>query len=182
MPIEIEKKFRLSKTQREHVRERIKEIGARHERDDTEENTLYTSDSLDLSRCVLRLRRVNRRAILTFKERLPSNSDIKHQLEDETEVKDAEAMDAILNALGFTPSIVYEKRREHWKLGNAHIVIDELPFGLYMEIEADESAVRAIEQRLAIKRLRVEEATYPQLSMKHGKRVGDVVESRFRRR
>ncbi|HLA10420.1 MAG TPA: class IV adenylate cyclase [Pyrinomonadaceae bacterium] len=180
MPIEIEKKFRLSAAQRKFVRQRLKHIGARHERDDVEENTLYTGNSLVLGRSILRLRRVNRTAILTFKERLPSDSDIKHQLEDETEVKDPEAMEAILGALGFTASLVYEKRREGWKLGKAKVVIDELPFGLFMEIEADEPKVREIERKLAVKGLRVEGKTYPQLTMKHGKRVGEVMEARFK--
>ena len=181
MPIEIEKKFRLTKAQRDQVRKRLTQIGARCERNDFEENTLYSGDSIDFARSVLRLRRVNRTAILTFKERLPSTSDIKRQLEDETEVRDADAMNAILNALGFTPSLVYEKRRERWRLGEAEVVIDELPFGVFMEIEADESDVREIERELAMKRLRVEQATYPQLTMKYGQLVGDVIESRFKR-
>ena len=180
MPIEIEKKFRLSKTQRGIVRQRLEQIGARHQRDDVEENTLYSGDQLDPGHAVLRLRRVNRKAILTFKERLPSNSDIKHQLEDETEVKDADAMNAILNSLGFSPSVVYEKRREQWRIGKANVVIDELPFGVFMEIEADETEVLQVEELLGIKRLKVEPATYPQLAVKHGKPVNDIIECRFK--
>ncbi|HKZ80837.1 MAG TPA: class IV adenylate cyclase [Pyrinomonadaceae bacterium] len=179
MSIEIEKKYRLTKTQRERVVERLPEIGARLRGEEFEENTLYSGDNLELSRSVLRLRRVGKGAILTYKERLPKASSIKHQREDETRVDDPEAMDAILDALGFTPALVYEKRRQRWRLAKAEIVIDELPFGLYMEIEASESDIKMIERKLGIKGLKAEPATYPQLTLKHGKRYASVIEARF---
>ena len=49
-----------------------------------------------------------------------------------------EAMESILDALGFMPAMIYEKRRETWRLGATEVVIDELPFGLFMEIEGTE--------------------------------------------
>jgi adenylate cyclase class 2 len=179
MPIEIEKKYRVSKRQRDLLEQRLPQIGARHLRDDFEENTLYRGDALDTARSVLRLRRANKRAILTYKERFPTTSSIKRQREDETEVKNPEALDAILDALGFTPALVYEKRRQRWKLNKAEIVLDELPFGLFMEIEADEDEIRRIERALAIKGLRGETATYPQLAQRYGKRNGKMIEARF---
>jgi hypothetical protein len=48
-----------------------------------------------------------------------------------------------------------------------------------MEIEGTEREIRDVESKLAIKRLRSETATYPQLSLKHGKDSGGVIESRF---
>lgn len=179
MPIEIEKKYRLSKKQREELSQRLPQIGAKRSGEEFEENTLFAGEALELGRSVLRLRRVGKRAILTYKERFPTRSDIKHQREDETSVADAEAMEVILEALGFTAALIYEKRRETWTLGKTEIVIDELPFGLFMEIEGDEQSIRDIENKLAIKRLRVEVATYPQLTLKHGKDYGGIIESRF---
>ena len=49
------------------------------------------------------------------------------------------------------------------------------------EIEGAEDDIREIESRLAIKGLRTEMATYPQLALKKGTDVGGVVESRFRK-
>src|SRR6185503_14420804 len=155
------------------------EIGAKRSGEEFEENTLFSGDGLDPQHSVLRLRRVGKRAILTYKERFPTRSDIKQQREDETAVADAEAMELILDALGFTAALVYEKRRETWTLGKTEIVIDELPFGLFMEIEGDEQSIREIESKLAIKRLRAESATYPQLTMQHGKNQDGVIEARF---
>jgi len=179
MPIEIEKKYRLTAKQRDEVRKRLPTIGAKRAGEEFEENTLFAGDSIDLSRSVLRLRRVGKRAILTYKERFPTRSDIKHQREDETRVEDAEAMELILEGLGFTAALVYEKRRETWKLGKTEIVIDELPFGLFMEIEGTEQAIREIESKLAIKGLKAELETYPKLTEKHGTDCGGVIEARF---
>jgi adenylate cyclase class 2 len=179
MPIEIEKKYRLTKKQRDELLRRLPAIGATSHGEEFEENTLYSGEALESGRCVLRLRRVGDRAVLTYKERFPSTESIKRQREDETRVEDADAMDAILEALGFAPALVYEKRRATWRLGEAEIVIDELPFGLFMEIEASEPEIRKIERTLAVKGLRAEHATYPQLTQRHGKPYGSVIEARF---
>ncbi len=179
MGLEIEKKYRLSKKQREEVLLRLPDIGAKRKGEEFEVNTLYTGETLDVGHSVLRLRRIGDRGILTYKERFPSRSDIKHQREDETSVDDPDAMEAILDALGFRRALVYEKRRETWALGKTEIVIDELPFGLFMEIEGTEQNIRDVESKLAIKRLRSESSTYPQLSLKHGVDYDGIIESRF---
>ena len=88
-------------------------------------------------------------------------------------------MEAILVALGFAPALVYEKRRQTWKLGNTEVVIDVLPFGLFMEIEGRVSDIKAVERKLGLKGLRAENATYPQLTQKHGKVYDGLIEARF---
>ncbi len=181
MSIEIEKKYRLTNEQRESVRRRLPEIGAKLLGEEFEENTLYGGQGLTVGRTVLRLRRAGERAILTYKKRFPSSSSIKRQREDETRVEDPAALNAILEALGFTPALVYEKRRETWVLGKAEIVIDELPFGLFMEIEGKERDIRAVETKLAVKNLKTEKLTYPQLTLENGKRARGVIEARFKR-
>lgn len=179
MSIEIEKKYRLTEKQRDEVSLRLPKMGAKLRGEEFEINTLYAGEVFDLGQAVLRLRRIGKRGILTYKERFPSRDGIKHQREDETRVHDPEAMALILEALGFNPTLVYEKRRETWVLGKTEIVIDELPFGLFMEIEGDEQGIRDVESKLAIKRLRPEMATYPQLARKHGRDCDGVVEARF---
>lgn len=180
MPIEIEKKYRLTKNQRDEVTKRLGEIGVNSRPEEFEENTLYRGGVLDTRQCVLRVRRVGARTFLTYKERFPTSSSIKHQREDETEVADAQALAAILEALDYKPRLIYEKRRTTWDVGEAEVVVDELPFGLFMEIEASELEILRVEKLLAIKNLRAEAETYPRLSVKHGKLIGDVVEARFK--
>src|SRR5882672_1283657 len=110
MSIEIEKKYRLTNEQRQELQRRLPEIGSVFEGEEFEENTLYSGGKLDQGACALRLRRFGepaddrgapdrggRRAVLTFKQRFPGAAAIKQQREEETEVADAAAMEAILN-------------------------------------------------------------------------------------
>lgn len=177
--IEVEKKFRLTKRQRDMVLKRLHTVGAELEGDDFEENTLFNGEALAVGTCVLRLRRVGNKATLTYKKALPNKSSFKQRREEETAVADPDAMEAILVALGFTPALVYEKRRQTWRLGNTEIVIDVLPFGLFMEIEGRVSDIKTVERKLGLKGLRAEPATYPQLTAKHGKLYDGLVEARF---
>jgi adenylate cyclase class 2 len=117
--------------------------------------------------------------VLTFKERPPTTAAIKQQREDETEVADADALAAILEALGYTPALVYEKRRETWQLNDAEVVLDELPFGWFIEIEGPEIAINDAEQLLELGAATAEHATYPELTRRHGTQRGSLVEARF---
>lgn len=177
--IEIEKKYRLTAEQRDAVLRRLEEVGAEARGEEFEENTIYRGGALRRDVSVLRLRRVGMKARLTYKERIPVASAVKRRREEETEVADPEATAAILDALGFMRALVYEKRRKTWHLGNVEVVIDELPFGLFMEIEGDEDEINAAERQLEIVDLPAEHATYPQLTEKHGKLLGNTIEARF---
>ena len=179
MAIEIEKKYRLKPEQRSALTQKLRDVGAQYDREEFEENTLYEGGPIDFNRNVLRLRRIGETAVLTYKERLNVNSDAKHQREEETNVGDAEAMRSILEALGFMARVVYEKRRETWQLGDTEIVIDELPFGLFLEIEGSEDGIAVVEDKLGTAQLEIESSTYPQLTRKLGKRIGEMIEARF---
>ena len=178
--IEIEKKIRLTKEQRDAVVQRLQEVGALLVREEEfEENTIYSGGSLSRETDVLRLRRVGERALLTFKQRVPTAAAIKHQREEETEVADAAAMHAILELSGFTPALVYEKRRQTWAFRQTEVVIDELSFGLFMELEGEEDAIEAAERELGVDGFPTEHSTYPQLAAENGRRVGEMIEARF---
>ena len=181
MPIEIEKKYRLTKKQREAIARRLHKLQATAGELEFEENTLYRGGRLDLGGCALRLRRVNGRALLTFKERFPSKSAIKHQREEETVVADADAVAAILRSLEFRPALVYEKRRTRWNIGKAEVALDELPFGLFMEIEGSEKEIARVERMLEAETLPAVMETYPLLTARLGKKRGGVIEARFAR-
>lgn len=179
MSIEIEKKYRLTKDERESVLARLRELGAQFVGQEFEENTIYTGGAINIRNCVLRLRRVGGSAILTFKERFPSSSAIKRQREDETRVDDADAMADILEGIGFQRALVYEKRRATWRFAETEVVVDDLPFGLFMEIEGEEKAIENAEKLLGLKEVKPELATYPQLTAEYGQEVGFTTEARF---
>ncbi|PWT87995.1 MAG: class IV adenylate cyclase [Blastocatellia bacterium] len=177
--LEIEKKYRLTQEQKQQVVERLREVGARSSDEEFEENTLYSSDVIDLQGAILRLRRTDKSAWLTRKRRLSTSSSIKHQEEFETGVDNPEAMVHILTSLGFKPMLIYEKFRRTWTIDDVEVVIDRLPFGLFMEIEGSEEEIESAERKLGIEGFEAEHATYPQLTSEHGKRSADLIEARF---
>jgi adenylate cyclase, class 2 len=181
MGIEIEKKYRLTREQLESLPGRLRECGAQPQGEEFEENTLYAGGQLDLNHQVLRLRRTGGRAILTYKERFTSSSSIKRHREDETLIEDPRALADILEALGFNPTLVYEKRRATWRLKGAEIVVDELPFGLFLEIEGEEESIMEAERTLGLHDAHAETASYPQLAREHGEKRGEIIEARFQR-
>src|SRR5258706_13662881 len=181
MPVEIEKKYRLTKKQREAITGRLRKLGAAPGELEVEENTIYRGGRLELGGCALRLRRVNGRALLTFKQRFPSKAPIKHQREEETEVADADAVAAILRSLEFRPALVYEKRRIRWRIGKAEIALDELPFGLFMEIEGAEQDIERVETLLEAEAVPAVMETYPSLTAQLGRERGAGTQARFAR-
>ena len=179
MPVEIEKKYRLTKSQRRTIEQRMRELSIVPGELEHEENTIYRGGVLERPDCALRLRRVNGRAILTFKQRRPTSSAIKCQDENEVAVADAEALAAILAALSFRPGLIYEKRRTRWQVGKAKVVIDELPFGLFMEIEASVKEIKRVEKLIGAEELPAVMETYPRLTRQLGVMKRGVFESRF---
>jgi adenylate cyclase class 2 len=179
MAIEIEKKYRLTTAQYERIPSALAEIGAEFQGADFEENTLYRGGVLDEKNAVLRVRKIAGKTILTYKRRIQSEFDVKQQIEHETEIARAEEIENIIENLGFVASLVYEKRRRTWRFRQAEIVLDELPFGLFMEIEGSITAIAEAEMFLGAEAFEVEHETYPRLTAKYGKKNGALIEARF---
>ena len=177
--LEIEKKYRLTPERRSKIEDSMKELGAQFVRDDVEENTIYGGEVLGQTASIVRIRRTRDRAILTYKRRIEDASDAKHQIEHESEVSDPESVAKILLELTLEPTLVYEKRRSVWKLRSVEVLIDELPFGLFMEIEGSLTGIKEAEMLLGIEDLETEHETYPRLTAQLGKKTGSMIESRF---
>ena len=179
MSIETEKKYRLDAESRDTVIRALEDVGAEYIGRDFEENVIYTSDALRKSGGVIRLRHVGGRTLLTYKRRYPGLSDVKEQIEHETEVADTDAIRSILDELGIEPALVYEKHRDTWKLRSVEVVLDELPFGLFMEIEGSITGIKEAEILLGIEGLEAVEETYPRMTARLGIKKGDRTEARF---
>jgi adenylate cyclase class 2 len=179
MGIEIEKKYRLDHQRRPKIIARLKQLGAEFMREDFEENYLHRGGLLDERNAVLRLRKIGDTVILTYKERIRSDDDIKHKIEYETEVADVDAIENIIEKLGYRLDVVYEKRRQTWHFDKVEVVMDDLPFGLYMEIEGEIDDIEEAEKLLEIEDLEPEPRGYPRLTAKLGKQKGNVFEARF---
>ncbi len=183
MAIETEKKYLLTAGKYSGLISALESSGAEFAGEDFEENIIFTGGALSDKQAVLRLRRIDRgigeKTLLTYKERLPSQSGVKHQIEHETMVEDFEAALQIFESLGFTRSLIYEKKRRTWRFDDVEVVLDKLPFGFYMEIEGTVEAIEKTEKLLGIENLEAVHETYPQLTAKFGRKNGELVEARF---
>lgn len=179
MADEIEKKFRLSKEQFVRLANDLKDIGAEFKGEKLEENLIYSSELLLQNASVIRIRKTGTGATLTFKKWVPLEGDLKQHIEHETGIDDPEEAAAMLGFLGFELAVVYEKKRRTWQLRDAEVVLDELPFGFYIEIEGDPSAIREAETILNAQEFDHEPLTYPRLTEEFGVRNGRCIEARF---
>lgn len=179
MAIEIEKKYRLTFEQTQFLTDSLNELNAEYIGEDFEENIIYGGGILSEMRAILRVRKTQAKTILTYKKRIQNEFNIKQQIEHETEISNADELEKIIENLGFTPQIIYEKRRKIWKFRAVEIVLDELPFGFFAEIEGAIAAIAEAEMFLGIEHFDTEHESYPGLTMKLGRQNGDLVEARF---
>ena len=109
-----------------------------------EHNVRYDTPGGDLSRqgVVLRLRQ-DARVRLTYKGPAGVSDGVMSRYEAEVTVDDFATTDGILRALGYVPFVVYEKYRTTYQWGEAEVVLDEMPFGSFCEIEGPLPAIRA---------------------------------------
>ncbi|MAU09013.1 MAG: hypothetical protein CL607_04265 [Anaerolineaceae bacterium] len=101
---------------------------------------------------VVRLRQ-DVRTLLTYKGPGVVENGIISREEFEVEVDDYDMMDLILDRLGYFPFMAYEKYRTTYELDGAEIVLDELPYGNFTEIEGDVTTIEA-----TVKKLKLSEA------------------------
>lgn len=150
--LEVEVKFLLEGLG--EFRQRLVSVGAepvsprvyeRNIRFDTPDGALLQRQEL------LRLRQ-DTRSRLTFKGPAAEDtaSEAKVREEIELEIGDFERLSTILQRLGFMPVQVYEKYREtyHWR--NVEIVLDEMPFGDFIELEGKENDLKAVASALGL--------------------------------
>lgn len=139
----------------ERIRQKLIFLGAEEHQPRTYERNLRyenAAGTLTEQDIVVRLRQ-DQRVRLTYKAPLaddPTPDNIRTRLELETEVSDFDTMDAILQKLGFQISMVYEKYRTTFQFDGMEIVLDEMPYGNFVEIEGTPERIVALTQTLGI--------------------------------
>jgi adenylate cyclase, class 2 len=135
---ETEAKFYVHNLQR--IETRLLELKARLIQPRVHEiNLRFDNPTGDLRRNfnVLRLRK-DTEAKFTFKG--PSKereNGVSSRREIEFTVGDFDKAQQFLEALGYTPVVFYEKFRTTYELNSIHIMLDELPYGKFVEIEGE---------------------------------------------
>jgi|SRR5579871_5105524 adenylate cyclase, class 2 len=151
MPQEVEIKFRVSDLRK--LQRKLREAGFRlvtprkHEM-----NTLYDlpGEKLRKKNELLRLRQYGSEWKLTHKRGTKRGRHSSRE-ELETAVEDGKQMDAILRALGYSPSFRYEKFRAEWEQGKKKkVVVDETPIGNFCEIEGPPRWIDTTAKKLEI--------------------------------
>jgi adenylate cyclase, class 2 len=148
---ELEVKFYL--TGHMELEERIIALGGQlkeprvHEinlRFDTTDQALLKSGSL------LRLR-LDSRARVTYKGMGSIEGGARLRQELEFTVSNFDTARSLFEALGFEVYMMYEKYRTTYKLGNLEVVLDEMPYGDFAEIEGpDGQSIQAAAQQMGI--------------------------------
>jgi adenylate cyclase class 2 len=124
--------------------EKLETLGAELVRERLfEDNLLFDRehDPLKGSNRLLRLRREGDSALLTFKSAPPGKQAYKVRLEDESVVDDPDAVERLLQGLGFRPIYRYQKYRTLYRLGDLEICLDETPVGCYLELEGSPTLI-----------------------------------------
>jgi len=148
---ELEVKFYLSR--RKVLEERIIAQGGQlkeprvHEinlRFDTPDQSLLNTGRL------LRLR-LDSRARVTYKGMGSIEGGARLRQELEFTVSNFDTARALLEALGYEVYMMYEKYRTSYKVGNLEVVLDEMPYGDFAEIEGpDGQSIQTAAQQLDI--------------------------------
>lgn len=171
MADEVEVKFLVADP--DALERQLREIGFQQKTASTfERNTLYdTAEKLRAKGEILRLRQYGEKWKLTHKAK---GKDGRHKTraESETAVSSGEEMDAILRALGYAPSFVYEKYRAEWSDGQGEVVVDRTPIGNLAELEGQPDWIDAIAGKLGISESQYITKSYGQLFEEWRKKSG----------
>ena len=86
--------------------------------------------------------------IVTLKKKIKTDGDVFERRELETEVKDPKLLADIFANLGFTKRYIMEKYRIDYEYKNTKISLDELPFGVFVEIEGEPADIKNVANEL----------------------------------
>ena len=174
MALEIEIKLKI-----EHlapIRDRLKQLGAKHVGERMETNIFFDTPERALlaSDCGLRIRRQhdvhggNEKLVITYKGPR-GEGPVKSREEIEITVDNLDAATELLSRLGYGRMLSFEKRRESWTLDRCSIELDALPeLGHFVEIECPTQAqVLSIRAKLGLADVPAVTSTYADLVAHH---------------
>jgi adenylate cyclase class 2 len=122
----------------EKIAERVRLCGAELIRRRTQEHNLRLDiGDHELARQGRLLRiRTDDRVSVTYKANARVEGGVIARTEIEFNADDARMVQKLFEALGYRVVVTYEKYRSMYKLGDVVVVLDEMPFGNFVEIEA----------------------------------------------
>jgi adenylate cyclase class 2 len=173
---EVEIKFRIDDLRA--LTRKLRSTGFRQFTKRTHEmNTLYDLPGGVLRQRgeLIRLRQYGKQWVLTHKGKGKAGRH-KSRAETETKIADGRNMDAILRALGYSPTFRYEKFRAEWTDGKGHVVVDETPIGNLGEIEGPARWIDQVAKQLEIERRDYITKSYAELFFEWKRRTSSGAE------
>lgn len=99
---------------------------------------------------VLRIRQDDQVRV-TYKDNARSENGVMVRTEIEFNADNFEVTRKLFEALGYRVSVIYEKYRQVYRIGDVELMIDELPFGSFIEIEASNAVlIEGVAQMLGL--------------------------------
>lgn len=116
--------------------------------------------------------------IISFKEKLDDSKDdtILKRNDIEVEIGDISKMQYILEVMGLKKTFTMEKYRLKWKFEDVDLNVDELPFGLFLEIHGEEEQIAKVMEELELARENIVPGTYWDIFEKY-KRSNNIEDS-----
>lgn len=137
----------------EKIGERLRLCGAELTRPRTLERNLRLDtggNELAQRGSLLRIR-TDDKVTVTYKADARVEGGVIARTEIEFEADDARMVRKLFEALGYKVVVIYEKYRTCFKLGDVVVVLDELPFGDFVEIEApNNTLIDGVSQMLGL--------------------------------
>ncbi len=147
--IEIELKFEINKDKIDLFNKKLQSIGFVLSKRVYELSVMYDNPSqiMQTTDGRIRLRKSGEKTILTYKKPI-SRKGIKKEIEYEVEVSDFNTTEKILKMMEFTKTTSYERYRTYFHKNHIEVMIDEFPYGTFVEIEGEEKHIVTLSKDL----------------------------------
>jgi len=148
-----EKEIKLFIKDLSGLAERLRVCGADNTRQRRMEHNLILDTSardLEKGARLLRLRKDDR-VRLTYKDNAIIEGGVITRTEIELTCDDFSTARMLFEALGYQATMIYEKYRREFRIGDVVVTLDELPFGNFAEIEAaSKTLIEGVAQMLGL--------------------------------
>jgi adenylate cyclase class 2 len=174
----IEKEIKVKVENPKQLLSLLAELKAEKKGEGFQRTTRMDTPDLNLEKQGTFLRvRTGGKDIVTLKKKIKSKGELFERMELETEVKDPELLADIFANLGFTKRFIMEKYRIDYSYKNTKISVDELPFGVYVEIEGEPEDIQSVARELNLNLSKKIVVTYWDLFEEHKKQTGQTGEN-----
>ena len=146
MTNEIEIKFKIKKI--DDVRKKLLDLGGIFKKPYKQTTYGFFSDNSIEKGIFPRIRDEHGKIVLTVKVRSQKKTNYFERKEYSVKISNVEEGVDIMKSLGYNQIRVFKKVREEWGFKDVEVVLDELYFGVYIEIEGQKEKIEEMVKKL----------------------------------